>query len=189
MIRSMIRRTSLLLLFCAVLPALCCAQSGPEATPPAASQPSAQAANGQTTPAASKTDKTKKVWTNDEVKTLQGTVSVVGTNRPGERQTQSSLSGDAPGDPRRGKILQYRVAIGELRKKIDAADQRISQLRNFKAEDSSPSGGINPNRGYNMIPLDEQVKQLEAKKKQWLGNIDDLENQAKKEGIEPGELR
>jgi len=95
----------------------------------------------------------------------------------------------AAGDQRRGKILQYRAAIGELRKKIDAADQRISQLKNFKAEDSSPSGGINPNRGYNMIPLDEQVKQLEAKKKQWLGNIDDVENQAKKEGIEPGDLR
>ena len=85
--------------------------------------------------------------------------------------------------------MQYRAAIGELRKKIDAADLRISQLKNFKAEDSSPSGGINPNRGYNMIPLDEQVKQLEAKKKLWQGNIDDVESQAKKEGIEPGELR
>ena len=186
----MIRRTSLLPLFCAFLPALCCAQSGPEATAPAASQPATPATAGQTTPPAGKTDKTKKVWTNDEVKTLQGTVSVVGSNRPGERQTQSSMYGaDAAGDPRWGKILQYRAAIGELRKKIDAADQRISQLKNFKAEDSSPSGGINPHRGYNMIPLDEQVKQLEAKKKQWLGNIDDVENQAKKEGIEPGELR
>lgn len=186
----MIRRSSLLPLFYAVLPVLCCAQSGPEATPPAASQPGTPAANGQSTPPAGKTDKTKKVWTNDNVKTLQGTVSVVGTNRQGERQTQSSLYGaGAAGDPRRGKILQYRATIGELRKKIDAADQRISQLKNFKAENSSPSGGINPNRGYNMIPLDEQVKQLEAKKRQWLGNIDDLENQAKKEGIEPGELR
>jgi hypothetical protein len=33
------------------------------------------------------------------------------------------------------------------------------------------------------------VKQLEAKEKQLLASIDDLENQAKKEGIEPGELR
>ncbi|HET7105616.1 MAG TPA: hypothetical protein VFI38_02325 [Candidatus Acidoferrum sp.] len=186
----MIRRSSLLPLVCAVLPALCCAQSGPEATPPASSQPAAPAANGQNSPPAGKTDKPKKVWTNDEVKTLQGTVSVVGSNRPGERQSQSSMYGAGGGSNlRRGKILQYRAAIGELRKKIDAADQRISQLKNFKAEDSSPSGGINPNRGYNMIPLDEQVKQLEAKKKQWLGSIEDLENQAKKEGIEPGELR
>ena len=40
-----------------------------------------------------------------------------------------------------------------------------------------------------MVPLDEQEKQLEAKKKQLLAAIEDLENQAKKEGIEPGELR
>jgi len=130
--------------------------------------------------------KSKKVWTNEEVGSLQGTVSVVGTNRPAEREPGSS---ESAGDPRRGKILRYRAAIAELRKKIDAADQRIAQYKNFKADDSSPNGGINPNKGYSMVPLDEQVKQLEEKKKQLLANIEDLENQAKKEGIEPGELR
>jgi len=124
------------------------------------------------------------------VGSLQGTVSVVGTNRPAEGQTQSAQNkSGATADARRGKILRYRAAITELRKKIEAADQRISQLKNFKADDGSPSGGVNPNRGYNMIPLDEQVKQLEAKKKQLLASIEDLENQARKEGIEPGELR
>jgi hypothetical protein len=168
----------------------------------AQSQDSAGAAPTSQAPAAAKTPseagekkpadgtKPKKVWTNDEVGNIQGTVSVVGSDRPAERQTQSSenVAGSAA-DPRRGKILRYRAAIAELRKKIDAADQRITQLKNFKADDSSPNGGINPNRGYNMIPLDEQVKQLEAKKKHLEANIEDMENQAKKEGIEPGELR
>jgi len=40
-----------------------------------------------------------------------------------------------------------------------------------------------------MTPVDEQVKQLEARKKQLLANIEDLEIQANKEGIEPGEIR
>jgi hypothetical protein len=134
--------------------------------------------------------KNKKVWTNEEMGSLQGTVSVVGTKRPGEGSGQTSPSGTHGAvDPRRGKILRYRAAIAELQKKIDAGDARITHLKNFKADDSSPSGGINPNRGYNMIPLDEQVKQLEAKKKQLLASIEDLENLAKKEGIEPGELR
>jgi hypothetical protein len=186
----MIRRSSLLLFVSGILPALCCAQSGQQTTPPAANQQPASAANGQSSTPAGKTEKTKKVWTNDELGSLRGTVSVVGTNRSGERQTQSSQSGaGTAADPRRGKILRYRAAIAELRKKIDAADQRITQLKNFKADDGSPNGGINPNRSYNMIPLDEQVKQLEAKKKQLEANIEDMENQAKKEGIEPGELR
>lgn len=183
----MIRRSSALLLVFVVIPVISRAQSEQQTTPPATNQQSGTSASGQTTPPAGKTEKSKKVWTNEEVGNLQGPVSVVGTGRPGERRNQSSQ--DGYGDPRRGKILRYRAAIGELQKKIDAADQRIAQLKNFKANDSSPSGGVNPNRGYNMVPLDEQVKQLEAKKKQFLANIEELENQAKKEGIEPGELR
>jgi hypothetical protein len=134
--------------------------------------------------------KPKKIWTNDEVGSLKGDVSVVGTNRPAEGQSHSGQNGTgAAADARRAKIVRYRAAIAELKKKIDAADQRITQYKNFKADDSSPNGGINPNRGYSMVPLDEQIKQLEEKKKQWLASIEDLENQAKKEGIEPGELR
>ncbi len=134
--------------------------------------------------------KPKKVWTNDEVGSLKGDVSVVGKNVPAERQTPSAQSGSgAATETQRGKVQRYRAAIADLKKKMEAADQRISQLQNFKGNDSSPSGGINPNRGYGMTPVDEQVKQLEAMKKQLMAKIEDLELQAEKEGIEPGELR
>jgi hypothetical protein len=182
----MIRSRLLLLLLGGVLPALCWAQSE-QAAPPPANHPATPATSGQPPPPAGKTEKTKKVWTNDEVGDLQGPVSVVGTKRSSEGPAQSSQGGAV--DSRRGKIQRYRAAIAELRKKIEAADQRIAQYKNFKADDSSPDGGINPHKGYSMVPLDEQVKQLEEKKKQLLANIEDLENQAKKEGIEPGELR
>jgi hypothetical protein len=186
----MIRRSAFFLLLSALVPAVCWAQNDQPATPPATNQQSPQSTSGQNSPPAGKTEKPKKVWTNEEVATLPGTVSVVGTNGPGERQTQSAQHGNsAAADPRRGKILRYRAAIADLQKKIDAADQKISQLKNFKGNDSSPSGGINPYRGYGMTPVDEQVKQLEAKKKQFLASIEDLEIQARKEGIEPGELR
>jgi hypothetical protein len=168
----------------------------------AQTQDSASAASSNKAPAAAKTPtgaeekkpadgtKPKKIWTNDELGSLKGNVSVVGTDRPAESPSQSSQNGSGTAvDSRRGKIQRYRAEIAELRKKTDAADQRISQLKSFKADDGSPSGGINPNGRYNMVPVDEQVKQLEEKKKQWLASIDDLENQAKKEGIEPGELR
>lgn len=186
----MIRRSSLLFFLGGILPALCSAQSSQPGTPPAANQQSNSTANGQASTSSGKAEKTKKVWTNDEVGTLQGTVSVVGTEHAAEEKAKSSGNdAGAATDSRRGKILRYRAAIAELRKKIDAADERISRMKNFKADDGSPSGGINPHRSYNMVPLDEQEKQLEAKKKQLLATIEDLENQAKKEGIEPGELR
>jgi hypothetical protein len=185
-----IRRIALLFILGSLLPVVCRAQSDPATVPPATNQQSSQSASGQGSPAAGKPEKAKKVWTNEEVSTLPGAVSVVGSDRPADRQTPISESGAGGADlTHRGKVQRYRAAEAELRRKIDAADQKISQLKNFKGNDSSPNGGINPNRGYGMTPVDEQVKQLEAKKKQLLASIEDLEIQARKEGIEPGELR
>lgn len=86
-------------------------------------------------------------------------------------------------------MRQYREAIDQLRTQIGEAEARIAQLKNFKADNGSPGGGINPNHEYNMVPPEEQVKQLEARKKELEAKIEDLENQARKEGIDPGELR
>ena len=135
--------------------------------------------------------KPKKIWTNDEVATLPGEVSVVGQANQGvapRRKAGHDSSADQ-GQGQESQIDSYRQQIGQLHNQIDAADQRIAQLKNFKGENGSPTGGINPNKGYNMVPLEDQVKQLEAKKKQLQGQIDDLENEARKNGIDPGKLR
>ena len=44
-------------------------------------------------------------------------------------------------------------------------------------------------QGYNMVPFADQVKQLEDAKKQLQAQIQDIEYEARKNGIEPGELR
>jgi hypothetical protein len=132
----------------------------------------------------------KKVWTNDNVGTLKGSVSVVGGKRPA--QTDPEYTEDEDGsesDSRQQRIQQYRGAIANLQTQIEDADGRIAKLKNFKGENSTPSGGINPNGKYNMVPPEEQVKQLEARKKLLQGKIEDLENQARKEGLDPGEVR
>ena len=69
------------------------------------------------------------------------------------------------------------------------ASARISQMKNFKGDNATPNGGLDPRKSYTMLPPEEQIKQLEAKKKQLQAKIDDLELQAEKEGIDPGELR
>jgi len=153
---------------------------------PAEKAPAARAPNKK--PDA--TQKPKKVWTNDDVGSLKDSVSVIGEkNKP---QSQPENSGDADeeeNDPHARRVQQYRDAINQLRTQIEDADTRIAQLKEFKADNGSPSGGINPNHGYNMVPPEEQVKQLEARKKELQAKIEDLENQARKEGIDPGELR
>jgi chromosome segregation ATPase len=158
------------------------------AKPAAPADKTASKQDAQATP---EKKKPKKVWTNDEVATLPGTVSVVGQPQQrveNSRQTEEGSSSHA-GDSQESQVDNYRQQIGDLRNQIDAADQRIAELKNFKGENASPTGGINPNQGYNMVPVEDQIKQLEAKKKKLQGQIDDLENEARKNGIDPGKLR
>jgi peptidoglycan hydrolase CwlO-like protein len=156
-------------------------------TPPPASAKPADPAS--TAPAATDKKKPKKVWTNDEIGSVKGNVSVVGDgNSPSAKTGQSQTSGSS-NDARQQQIENYRNQIQGYKDQIDAIDKRIDQLKNFKAENTSPSGGINIHQGYNMVPLEDQVKQLEDKKKQLQSKIDDTEVDARKNGIDPGDLR
>jgi len=152
--------------------------------------PADKSAPKQDTLATPEKKKPKKVWTDDEVKALPGQVSVVGQANQGvEYNRGAKYNSSSKGEDQESQIASYRQQIGELHNQIDAAEQRIAQLKNFKGENGSPTGGINPHKGYNMVPLEEQIKQLEEKKKKLQGQIDDLENEARKNGIDPGKLR
>ncbi len=76
-----------------------------------------------------------------------------------------------------------------MRNELESTEKKISDLRNFKAENTSSSGGINMKQRYSMTPLEDQVKQLEERKKQLQSQIDAVEDQARKSGVEPGDLR
>ncbi len=121
---------------------------------------------------------------------MKGSVSVVGgkTKKQSTPESQDDAEEDSS-DPHVARVRQYRDAIEQCNSRIAETDQRIAQLKDFKAENTSASGGIQLNGKYNMVPPEKQVKQLEARKKQLQAKIEDLENQARKEGIDPGELR
>lgn len=134
--------------------------------------------------------KPKKVWTNEEVSQLKGGVSVVGDARAPEDQPFDKKNDEkAASNAHQAMTRHYRDAIAELKAQIANADALIAKFKNFKADDASPSGGVDPNRMIFSSPPEEQVKQLEMKKKQLEAKIEDLEVQASKEGIDPGELR
>jgi chromosome segregation ATPase len=153
---------------------------------------SAKTADSQANaPASTEKKKPKKVWTNDEIGSVKGNVSVVGDGNSSSAKGGQNrpASSDTANDARRQQIENYRSQIQGYKDQIDAIDKRIDQLKNFKAENTSPSGGIKINQGYNMVPLEDQVKQLEDKKKQLQAKIDDTEVEARKNGIDSGDLR
>jgi cytoskeletal protein RodZ len=192
------------------------AQSQDTSTPkPAQSQtgastPPATAATPQTSPAATTAQppakdqaggpavqgadkkKPKRLWTNDEIKSVKNGVSVLGDTDKSAAQYTYVKEEDEENDGRdlhKQQVEECRSQIRDLRDRIEAVDKRIAQLKDFKAHNTSASGGINMHERYNMVPLADQVKQLEDAKKQLQAQIEDIENEARKNGIEPGELR
>jgi hypothetical protein len=167
--------------------------SGSQATADTA-KPAAQssASATETTTEKAKT-KPKKVWTNDEIANAggDGAISVVGKAGGGDSNTSSNnLQKTATGSSLRDKqAAAYRDRLHQLNNQLETIDKKISQLRNFKADNTSPSGGINISHRYYMTPVEEQVKELEEKKKQVQAQIDAVEDQARKNGFEPGQLR
>jgi hypothetical protein len=136
------------------------------------------------------TPKAKKVWTNNDLGSLKGSVPVVGGKSQGKRRTEDNEdSEDENSDPHGERVREYRDQIDQLNSQITKPDSKIAQLKGFKAENTSAAGGISPSQGYNMVPSEAQVRQQEERKKQLQAQIEDLANQARKEGIDPGELR
>jgi hypothetical protein len=183
-------------------PAKPAAQSPPPA--PAASQ--AQTSSPDANAAAPKDQagdkdpakkKPKKVWTNEEMSTMHGTISVVGnpeqaTAYSDSRKWNNDLdSGNGNGNDleREKAVANYREQLRQLHEQQDDIDKKITDYRNFKADNASPSGGINVRNRYSMAPVEDQLRQLEEKKKQIQAKIDAIEEEARKNGIEAGELR
>jgi len=154
----------------------------PADAPPAPSSPA--------TPPPEK-KKPKKIWTNDEIGSVKGGVSVVGdgASASSKSSTPTSNADSGAADARQTMVENYRNQIQNYQAQIDSIDKRIAQLKNFKGENSSSSAGIKMYQGYDMVPLEDQVKQLEEKKKQLQAKIEDTENEARKHGVESGELR
>src|ERR1700693_836910 len=146
--------------------------------------------SAETTTEKAKT-KPRKVWTNDEISNVggDGAISVVGKSE-GSNPSANNLQKTAPGPGARDKqSAAYRDRLHQLNNELEATDKRILQLRDFKADNTSASGGINMNHGYSITTVEDQVKQLEEKKKQIQAQIDAVEDQARKNGFEPGQLR
>ena len=212
MIRSLIL-ASVLILFSAFT---CVAQSTGSGAPPQSDPPKPAAQSQLPAPAASQAPaptpntaaakdqasdkdqtkkKPKKVWTNDEISAVRGKISVVGdpsqsSSYSDSRQWNTASDSGSGGNTEREKaIANYREQLRQLREQQDAIDKKISAVRNFKADNSSPSGGINMRTRYSMTTTDDEIKQLEGKKKQIQAKMDAIEDEARKNGIEPGELR
>jgi chromosome segregation ATPase len=143
-------------------------------------QPAAQSQDSTAQPDAKKP---KKVWTNENLSDANGSVSVVG-------DAKSKPKVDAPKKANAQYVASVRKQLEKLQKQIDDVDKQLNDLKNFsRGEPSTSPGGIKLGQRYNREPLAEQIRALEDKKKDLQSKMDELLDEARKKGVEPGELR
>jgi hypothetical protein len=136
-----------------------------------------------TTPGTPDAKKTKKVWTNEDVNGLTGPISVVGNSK-----NLGKTGTGAKADPQ--YIANTKKELAKLRSQLDDADKQLADLKDFsEGKAATTSSGYQINKGYNREPVDQQITGLQDKKKQLQDKIDALLDEARKKGVEPGDLR
>jgi hypothetical protein len=149
--------------------------------PPAASAPQPPPAAPATTAAkdqssgkdqAKEKKKSKKVWTEEEISAVGGSISVVGDQHPSNKSSRATTSPSAS-DGR--DAAYYRGRLAPLRQQIEDIDREIQQMKTAK-------GSVREN-------IESQVQIREARREKIQAQINEIEEDARRHGIAPGDLR
>lgn len=152
----------------------CCAQS--ESAPSAPSSPST------TTPASGNpaSSATKKTWTNDDLPAAKGSA--------GDKRNQNARSSASP-TVDAATVERIRKNLEKLQAQLDDVNKKLKGYKEFQQGEPVSTGARDMSKGVNRTPVDQQMAQLEDKKKQLEDQIGDLYDEARKRGIDPGQLR
>jgi hypothetical protein len=170
---------SLSLMVLAAFLACSAAAQSPESSspPPAASSPNPAPPADPAKP--------KKVWTNENLAHTNGPVSVVGNSNSNPK---SKPTAEKPVDTQ--YIASVRKQLEKLQEQITEVDKQLVDLKNFSSgEPSSTASGIKLNKSFDRDPIQVQIRELQDKKKDLEAKTDALLDEARKRGVEPGQLR
>lgn len=153
------------------------APPAPQATSQANPQPASPAPGPDST-----TKKPKKVWTNEDLPEARGT----GAGNAKNAARPNTQSGK-PADP--VYVANTRRQLEKLQGQLADADKQIAKLKEFNAGEPVGTNERQLHKGYNMEPVGQQIQALEKKKAEAQAKIDALLDEARKKGVEPGQLR
>jgi len=124
---------------------------------------------------------TKKVWTNENLSDASKKISVVGTK--GDQKYPLTK----PADP--ATVERIRKNLEKLQKQVDDIKKQLATYKAFLEGEPVSGSGYQIDKGYGRIPVEQQVLMLEKKKKDLESQIDEQLDEARKKGIDPGQLR
>jgi len=126
---------------------------------------------------------TKKVWTNEDLAGHKGGVSVVGDKRNQLYHMGSAQTADA------ATAARIKQSLEKLQTRLDDVTEKLKSYKEFQSGEPVSKGERDLSKGYSRTPVDQKMAQLLDKKKELEGQISDLLDEARKKGVDPGQLR
>jgi hypothetical protein len=141
----------------------------------------------------------KRVWTNDDVERLNPAFDA---NAPRSNSAASAVpaapvqaalpvpfrvASSAPLDPQKDPAW-YGQQLAQLEDELATVDSREEQLRQFRAMSAGLPTGLVLNAPCEGITTDNLIAELEARRQEIAGEIDDLADTARRNGMPPGIL-
>jgi len=123
----------------------------------------------------------KKVWTNDNLSDASRKISVVGTK--GEQKYSLTKTADP------ATVERIRKELKKLEGQVEDIKKQLASYKEFKEGEPVSTSGYQVDKGYGRIPVEQQMIMLEKKKKDLETQIDEQLDEARKKGIDPGQLR
>jgi hypothetical protein len=110
-----------------------------------------------------------------------GSVSVVGDKR--NQQYTMTKQADL------ATIAKYKSNLEKLEGQLDDVNKQLKAYAEFSEGKPVSEGGQDMGHGYSRVPVNQQTTKLLDKKKQLTDQIDQLYEEARKKGIESGQLK
>ena len=171
----MLARLSAPLFLAALLAVPCVAQSQNQPAPDSNSAAPSAPATGNSGSASSAP---KKVWTNEDMPSAKPSADKRNQNSTAPKQTADAAT-----------VQRIRQNLQKLQSQLDDVNKKLKSYNDFMKGEAVSTGSREMDKGVNRVPVDQQMAQLEEKKKQLEGQISDLYDDARKKGIDQGQLR
>ena len=136
-------------------------------------------------PSAAERKKTKKVWTNDDM----GGESGSAISQVGDSKNSSPDKSAAAKPPSPQVVTAFRKQLAIFQAQLSNVEKQIADLKSFTKGEAPGANGLQLHKSYSTEPVEDQLRKLEEKRKLLAARMDALFDAARKQGIEPGQLR
>ncbi len=86
-------------------------------------------------------------------------------------------------------VAALRKQLAAFRAQLSNLDKQIADLKSFSKGEASGANGLEMHKRYSTEPVEDQVRKLEEKRRLLAAKMDAVFDAARKQGIEPGQLR